>query len=100
MGWTSIQNGDLLALAAQHFDVFVTADRNLSFQQHLPSFSLAVVVLSAKSNRLAELRLLLPDLLAAIETAPPGVATLIGGSAGRERLPRVLPIPPAGHPER
>jgi len=78
MGWTSVQNGDLLALAAQHFDVFVTVDRNLSFQQHLVAFSVAVVVLRAPSNRLAELRLLLPELLAAIETAQPGVATLVG----------------------
>ena len=35
MGWTSIKNGELLALAAQEFDVFVTVDRNLSFQQNL-----------------------------------------------------------------
>jgi hypothetical protein len=35
MGWTSIKNGELLALASQQFDVFVTVDRNLSFQQNL-----------------------------------------------------------------
>ncbi len=78
MGWTSTEDGDLLALAAEHFDVFVTVDRNLSFQQHLSSFSVAVVVLRAKTNRLSELRLLLPRLLAAIETAPRGEATIIG----------------------
>jgi len=33
MGWTSIKNGELLALASREFDVFVTTDRNLSFQQ-------------------------------------------------------------------
>jgi predicted nuclease of predicted toxin-antitoxin system len=32
MGWKSKQNGELLRLAEQHFDVFVTTDRNLSFQ--------------------------------------------------------------------
>jgi hypothetical protein len=79
MGWTSIQNGDLLALAAQHFDVFVTVDRNLSFQQPLRSYPMAVVVLCAQSNRLAVLRPLVPELLTAIETARPGVATLVGG---------------------
>ena len=38
MGWTSIKNGELLALASEQFDVFVTVDRNLSFQQNLTSF--------------------------------------------------------------
>ena len=36
MGWASIKNGQLLALAAREFDVFITVDRNLSFQQNLP----------------------------------------------------------------
>jgi hypothetical protein len=35
MGWLSIKNGELLALASRSFDVFVTVDRNLSFQQNL-----------------------------------------------------------------
>ena len=38
MGWTTIKNGELLALAAAEFDVFVFADRNLSFQQKLGSY--------------------------------------------------------------
>jgi hypothetical protein len=38
MGWTTIRNGELLALAAAEFDIFVTVDRNLSFQQHLGSY--------------------------------------------------------------
>jgi hypothetical protein len=56
MGWTTFKNGALLTLASQHFDVFVTVDRNLSFQQNLDNFPLAVIVLQAKSNRLADLR--------------------------------------------
>ena len=78
MGWTTVQNGALLALASQHFDVFVTVDRNLSFQQNLSSFSIAVIVLEAKTNRL--LRSLVPKLLAAIETAHSGAAKFIGAS--------------------
>ena len=80
MGWATVQNGALLALASQHFDVFVTVDRNLSFQQHLISFSIAVIVLEAKTNRLADLRPLVPKLLVAIETAHPGAAKFIGAS--------------------
>jgi hypothetical protein len=77
MGWTTVQNGALV-LASQHFDVFVTVDRNLSFQQDLSSFSIAVIVLEAKTNRLADLRPLVPKLLVAIETAHPGAAKFIG----------------------
>jgi hypothetical protein len=78
MGWTTIQNGALLTLASQHFDVFVTLDRNLSFQQNLDNFSIAVVVLSAKTNRLTDLKPLIPNLLVAIESARPGAAKFIG----------------------
>ncbi len=77
-GWTGLANGQLLGLVSESFDVFVTVDRNLSFQQNLPSFSIAVIVLRARTNRLADLRLLVPELLAAIAVAPPGAATVVG----------------------
>ena len=41
MGWAGIKNGKYLALAEKDFDVFITADRNLSFQQNLPQFEIA-----------------------------------------------------------
>jgi hypothetical protein len=78
MGWATITNGELLSLAAEQFDVFVTVDRNLSFQQNLASFKVAVVVLRAPTNRLADLRPLISGLLAAIPAAKPGIATYIG----------------------
>jgi hypothetical protein len=78
MGWTSIKNGELLALAQRQFDVFVTVDRNLSFQQGLAATPIAVVVLKAKSNRLSDLRALVPQLMDAIASARPGTPRLIG----------------------
>jgi hypothetical protein len=78
MGWTTIENGELLALASRLFDVFVTVDRNLSFQQNVVFFSIAVVVLQAKTNRLSDLRPLVPSLLTAIESTPPGTVKFIG----------------------
>jgi len=78
MGWSTIENGELLALAAMEFEVFVTVDRNLSFQQNLPAFEIAVIVLRARSNRLADLRPLLPELLASIPTAKRGIAMYVG----------------------
>jgi len=50
MGWTTLKNGELLALASAQFDVFVTVDRNLSFQQHIVSFSIAVLMLQARPD--------------------------------------------------
>lgn len=42
-GWAAVKNGDLLVLAEKSFDVFVTVDRNLSFQQSLPRFAMTWV---------------------------------------------------------
>jgi hypothetical protein len=56
----------------------VTVDRNLSFQQNLTSYSIAVIVLRAKSNRLAELEPLVPQLLKALVSARQGQAVFIG----------------------
>lgn len=79
MGWATIKNGELLALAAQKFDVFVTVDRNLSFQQNLGAFPIAVLVLRARTNRLTDLRPLIPALLTALHSLKPGVAQFIEG---------------------
>jgi hypothetical protein len=65
-------------LRSQEFDVFVTVDRNLSYQQNLTAVPISVIVLRAATNRLAELRLLVPEVLAAIGSAKPGSATIVG----------------------
>ncbi len=77
MGWTTIKNGELLALASRQFDVFVTVDSNLPSQQNLSAVTLAVIVLRARSSRLADLKNLVPKLLAAIQVAQAGVAEFI-----------------------
>lgn len=78
MGWSTIRNGELLGRAAKEFDVFVTVDRNLSFQQNLPAFAIAVIALRARTNRLSDLQPLVPDLLSSIPTAKPGAVTYVG----------------------
>jgi hypothetical protein len=78
MGWNAIKNGALLALASQNFDVFVTVDRNLAFQQPVASLQIAVVVLRAKSNRLADLIPLVPTLLDSIAVIKPGEPVTVG----------------------
>ena len=76
-GWASTRNGDLLVLAQKNFDVFLTVDRNLSFQQRLPSFSIAVVILRARTNRLVDLRPLIPKLLQVLPIAKRGEVTWV-----------------------
>jgi hypothetical protein len=77
MGWAGVKNGELLALAEAEFDVFITVDRNLSFQQNLPTFDIAVAVLCAPSNRLTDLRRLVPRLLSILPTLTKGEAESI-----------------------
>jgi hypothetical protein len=77
MGWDGIANGRLLALAEGKFQVFITGDRNLSFQQHLPRFALAVVVLKAASIRLIHTRPLISKVLALLPSLKPGQLVVV-----------------------
>lgn len=77
MGWAGIKNGQLLALAQAEFDVFITVDQNLSFQQNLSQFDIAVIVLQASSNRLTDLKPLTSQILAILITAARGQATTV-----------------------
>ena len=72
MGWDGIKNGRLLELAQAEFQVFITGDRNLSFQQNVPGFAIAVVVLKAGSIRLIHTEALMPKVLALLPSLKPG----------------------------
>lgn len=71
-GWAGIKNGELLTRPQTQFDVFITVDRNLAFQQTIPQFTIAIIILQAPTNRLKDLRPLLPKLLETISIAPKG----------------------------
>ena len=76
-GWAAVKNGELLTRAASEFDAFITVDRQLPLQQDLSRFSLAVVVMRARSNRLSDLQALVPQLLAALPAVRRGEVTWI-----------------------
>jgi hypothetical protein len=78
-GWASKENGELLALVASGFDVFVTVDRNLAFQQNLATLEIAVIVLVARGNRLIDLQPLVPALLKAIGMIERGQVVRLDG---------------------
>jgi hypothetical protein len=77
LGWAAVKNGELLMRAEGRFDAFVTVDRNLAFQQNTLKCTFAVLILRAHSNRLADLRPLVPRLLAALPGASPGMVTWV-----------------------
>ena len=78
MGWAGTRNGPLLRLAAQQFDVLLTADQSLEFQQNLTDLALGVVVLLAPTNRIESLQPLIPDLLRVLPTTKPGQVLRVG----------------------
>ncbi len=72
-GWAGLKNGELLRVAAEAgFEVLVSADRNMQFQQNLSQSRLGVILLIASSNALEDLLPLVPKLLAAIPKSRPG----------------------------
>lgn len=65
MGWTGSSNGDLLRLASAHgFDVLITVDRGIEYQQNLASLTIPVIIMIAYQNRLQELKPLIPEVVA------------------------------------
>ncbi|MEJ7709842.1 MAG: hypothetical protein WKF84_08280 [Pyrinomonadaceae bacterium] len=72
MGWASTVNGALLKLAEAEFDVFITVDKGIRYQQNLRSTILSFIVLRVRSNRLEDLLPLIPDILAALTTIKAG----------------------------
>jgi hypothetical protein len=78
MGWAGIRNGRLLALAAASFDVLVTVDRKIPFEQNPATLPIAVLILHAPSNDIDDLAALIPAVLEALSTLAPREFTHVG----------------------
>ena len=78
LGWAGLKNGALLRRATGQFQVLVTMDKNLQFQQNLAAHAVGVVLVRAISNRIDDLRPLVPQILEAIATVEPGKIRLVG----------------------
>ena len=78
-GWAGLKNGALLQLAATRFDILLTVDRNLEYQQNFAGLTIAVIVIDVPSNDIAVLRPLMPAVLEALPKAKPGVVTHVHG---------------------
>ena len=62
-GWAGVKNGELLKKAWGHFDVLITVDRNLAFQQNPHELVIPVLVIHAPTNRLKDLERHVPEIL-------------------------------------
>ena len=78
VGWAGVKNGKLLRLAEAEFDIFLTADSNLSYQQPATTFRLGIVVLRARSTKLEDLLPLVPSTLEVLESIVPGQVCQVG----------------------
>ncbi len=78
-GWSGIKNGKLLRLAEAEFDVFLTVDQNLKYQQTLKAFNIEVVLLMARNNRLKTLLPLMVEAREALENIKAGDFVRVGG---------------------
>ena len=75
-GWDALANGELLAAAeAAGFQLFLTTDKNIQYQQNLSNRKIAIVVLSKARWRIIRPRL--PEILAAVNAARPGSFTFV-----------------------
>lgn len=77
-GWNGLKNGALLRESAPEFDVLVTMDTGIKYQQNVPALDLAFIILSAPTNQYTDLLPLMPKVNKALEGIEPGEIIEIG----------------------
>ena len=77
-GWEGIKNGELLRRIAGRFDALLTMDRNLQHQQDLTRLSFGILPVRAPSNRMVDLRPLLPMIQERVRGIQPGELRVVG----------------------
>ena len=76
-GWAGLKNGELLRAAEPIFDVLITVDKRLRYQQNIGALGIAVVVLDAPGTKFADLLPLVPEAEAALLEARPGSVIVV-----------------------
>ena len=72
MGWSSKSNGELLTLARDEFDAFITLDKNLEHQQNMSEVDIPVILLIARRSRIDYLEPLVPRILESLQSLKRG----------------------------
>jgi hypothetical protein len=70
-GFKGLKNGRLLQTASGQYDVLVTVDQNLQYQQNLKTLAMAIIVLKAKRNTYPMLKPLMPHVLERLKIIKP-----------------------------
>ncbi len=77
-GFGGLENGELLRAAAAEYDVLITVDRNLPFQQNIAALPIAVLLLLASGITYADLRPLIPQVIDKLSVIRPGEIHRVG----------------------
>jgi predicted nuclease of predicted toxin-antitoxin system len=77
-GWAGLKNGDLLSKAQEQFDVFITLDRSIEYQQTIRNYGIIVIALRARSNRLQDTWPLMTQVLKMLPVLRAGTITHVG----------------------
>ena len=77
-GFSGKENGELLALAEGHFDVLVTIDKNIRYQQNMTGRNISVLIIRSVSNDLDDIRPHVPNALVALQSLRPGRILEVG----------------------
>ena len=79
VGWAGLKNGELLRVAAGQFDVLLTVDRNIAYQQNLRSLAIGVLAMVVPSNRLVDIRPLMAQVRRELPKVRAGQVLRVGG---------------------
>jgi predicted nuclease of predicted toxin-antitoxin system len=80
-GWKGKDNGELLSLAEEAgFDVFLTVDQGVGYQQNLTNREIAVILVRARSNRLVDLVSCMPEIHTVLASIKHGQFVTVGSS--------------------
>ena len=82
-GYGGLENGELLRAASSKYDVFITVDRNLPFQQNIAPLSIAVMILLGSGITYADLKPLIPQVLNQLPDVKPGEVYRVGPGVSR-----------------
>ena len=76
-GWAGVKNGELLRKMDGHYDAFLTVDALVAQSETVKGFRFRIIILKARSNKIEDLRPLVPKILATLSEAKPGNITSI-----------------------
>ncbi|MGD0427743.1 MAG: hypothetical protein ABSC10_13565 [Candidatus Acidiferrales bacterium] len=78
LGWQASEMGSFSLAERQKYEIFLTMDKGVAYEHNLRGLSLAVIILRATSNPLADLLPCVPDCLKRMKSIKPGEVVRVG----------------------